>query len=78
MLSCEELALRNAQSLMVNQQRAAIAGQMGLLLLTGELRRFATSIDLESGAMRSRSITRAEVAQALGKRPTFFTEAATS
>jgi PRTRC genetic system ThiF family protein len=76
-LSCEELALRNAQSLMVNQHMAAIAGQMGLLLLTGELRRFATYLDLESGTMRSRSITRAEVAQALGKRPGFFKDAAT-
>jgi hypothetical protein len=57
---------------------AAIAGQMVRLLLTGEPRRFATSMDLERGAMRSRSISRAEVAAALGKHPGFFTAAATS
>ncbi len=57
---------------------AAFAGHIGLLLLTGKSCRFATSIDRERGAMRSRSITRAEVAQALGKRPWFFTEAITS
>jgi PRTRC genetic system ThiF family protein len=53
-LSCVEIALRNAQSLMVNQNVAAIAADYLLrLVMTGGLRKFATYIDLPSGACKS-------------------------
>lgn len=61
-LSCAEMALRDAQGLMVNQRMAAEAGDMlARMLLTRDLTRFATYFDLESGSARSRYITRQEV-----------------
>jgi PRTRC genetic system ThiF family protein len=69
-LSCEEILARNAQSLTVNQQVAAVAGHYLVeLLLTGTLKRFATYFDLQSGSMRSNYITPEAVAKAVGQTP---------
>jgi PRTRC genetic system ThiF family protein len=54
-LSCEELASRNAQSLLVNQRVAVELGEYLVeLLLVKNLRRFATYFDLETGSSCSR------------------------
>jgi PRTRC genetic system ThiF family protein len=54
-LSCAELASRNAQSLLVNQRVAVELGEYLVeLLLVKSLRRFATYFDLEMGASCSR------------------------
>jgi PRTRC genetic system ThiF family protein len=54
-LSCEELASRNAQSLLINQRVAVEMGEYLVeLLLVKNLRRFATYFDLETGSSRSR------------------------
>lgn len=54
-LSCEQLAMLNAQSLMVNQRVAAEAADFLLrLTLTRDLRRFATYFDLSCGSARSK------------------------
>jgi hypothetical protein len=52
-LSCAEIALRNRQSLFVNQAIAAVAAEYLMLLVGGGLRMFGTYIDLPSGARRS-------------------------
>ncbi len=57
-LSCEELAARNAQSLTANQMMAALAADyLSGLLLTRELRTYATYMDLHAKAMKSKPIT---------------------
>lgn len=57
-LSCEEMALANAQSLMINQRVAAEAADYLLrLLVTGGLKKFQTYIDLPSGTTKSTYIT---------------------
>jgi PRTRC genetic system ThiF family protein len=54
-LSCEELASRNAQSLLINQRVAVEMGEYLVeLLLVKNLRRFATYFDLETGSSLSR------------------------
>lgn len=54
-LSCEELASRNAQSLLINQRVAVEMGEYLVeLLLVKNLRRFATYFDIETGSSRSR------------------------
>ena len=54
-LSCAELMRRNAQSLMVNHFVAGIAGDyLVRLLVTGNLRRYATYFDLEACSTRNR------------------------
>ncbi len=53
-LSCAELMLRNAQSLMINQAVASAASTLlHRLLLTGDLRIFATYLDLVAGSQKS-------------------------
>lgn len=53
-LSCAELAALNAQSLAINQRVAAEAADMiGRLLVTHDLKRFATYFDLDSGTAQS-------------------------
>ncbi len=53
-LSCAELALANAQGLIVNQRVAAEAADyLARLLIHQNLRRFATWFDLASGAVRN-------------------------
>lgn len=57
-LSCEAMAARNAQSLTANQMMAAIAADyLNNLLLTRELRTYATHVDLHSKSMRSKYVT---------------------
>lgn len=57
-LSCAELALRNAQSLTINQSQAAVMAEYLLdLLIAGNLRRFATYLDAPSGIQRSKYTT---------------------
>lgn len=63
-LSCEQLALLNAQSLSINQRVAAEATDYLLGLTTGNLRRFATYFDLASGSTRSLYLTEAAVLNA--------------
>lgn len=56
-LSCEQLTMLNAQSLMVNQRVAAEAADYLLrLTVTRDLRRFATYFDLTSGSAKSKYI----------------------
>ena len=56
-MSCEQMALANAQSLTVNQMVAAIAADYLVgLTLTQQLKSFATFFDLGSKSMRSRYI----------------------
>lgn len=72
-LSCAELAAANAQSLTINQAVAAVAADYLLrLLMTGDLRRFATYLDLPSGVQTSRYTTPARVAAAIGQEASFF------
>jgi PRTRC genetic system ThiF family protein len=69
-LSCAELAVQDAQSLAVNQTAAAIATDyLVRMLLSHDLRRFATHFDLASGSARSQYITPEQVAAAVGKPP---------
>lgn len=67
-MSCAEIQAANNQSLAVNQQVAAVATDYLLRLVSGGLKRFATYFDLESGSMRSRSITPEEIA-GLARKP---------
>jgi PRTRC genetic system ThiF family protein len=57
-LSCADLALLDSQGLAINPRVAAEAGDyLVRMLLTGDLRKFATYLDLESGAARSAYLT---------------------
>ena len=61
-LSCAEMALQNSQGLAINQRMAAEAADyLVRMLITKDLRRFATYIDLESGSSRSKYITKKEL-----------------
>ncbi len=60
--SCAEMAMRGAQGLTINQAMAAImADYIFRIVLTQDLRRYATFVDLASGVMTSKYITRKEV-----------------
>lgn len=62
-LSCAELALANAQGLIVNQRVAAEAADyLARLLVHQNLRRFATYFDLASGSVKNYYITPEEIA----------------
>ena len=61
-LSCGEIAMLDEQGLSINQAIASIAADYLLrLLLTQNLEKFQTYIDLNSGSMRSTFITRANL-----------------
>jgi len=61
-LSCADAALAGAQGLTVNATVAAIAADyLYRMLITKDLEKFATYVDLAAGSMRSRYITSAEV-----------------
>lgn len=65
-LSCAELMRRNAQSLMVNHFVASIAGDYLMrLLVTKNLRRYATYFDLETCSTRNKYITPESIAQTI-------------
>ena len=56
-LSCAEMALIDAQGLAINQNIAGIAADyLVRLLVTHDLRRWGSYIDVESGSMRSKYI----------------------
>lgn len=62
-LSCAELALANAQGLIVNQRVAAEAADyLARLLVHQNLRRFATYFDLASGGVKNYYIAPEEIA----------------
>lgn len=57
-LSCAEMALQDSQGLAINQRVAAEAADyLVRMLITKDLMKFATYIDLESGTTRSNYIT---------------------
>lgn len=57
-LSCAEMALQDSQGLAINQRVAAEAADyLVRMLVTQDLRKMATFIDLESGTSKSRYIT---------------------
>jgi len=57
-MSCAEMALADSQGLAINQRMAAEAADyLVRMLVTQDLRKMATFIDLESGTARSRYIT---------------------
>ena len=61
-LSCAEMALLDSQGLTINQRMAAEAADYLMrLLITKDLTRYATYIDLESGTTRSKYITEKEI-----------------
>ncbi len=61
-LSCAQLAVRNAQSLSINQRVAVEASDYLLRLLVNKnLQRFATYFDMASGSCKSRYIVPKEV-----------------
>ncbi|MCE1255785.1 MAG: ThiF family adenylyltransferase [Anaerolineae bacterium] len=61
-ISCAEMALRDAQGLSINQRIAAEAADYLMrMLITLDLRKFATYIDLSSGSCKSRYITQAVI-----------------
>ena len=63
-MSCAEIALLDEQGLTINQSIAAIAADyLKRLLLTEDLDRFQTYIDLASGSMKSTYITPANLRQ---------------
>jgi PRTRC genetic system ThiF family protein len=57
-LSCADMALQDSQGLAINQRMAAEAADyLVRMLITRDLKKFATYIDLESGTTRSKYIT---------------------
>jgi PRTRC genetic system ThiF family protein len=72
-LSCAELMRRNAQSLMVNHYVASVAGDYLMrLLLTKDLRRYATYFDLAAGGTRNLYLTPENLACTAGCRPRYL------
>jgi len=57
-LSCADMAMQDSQGLAINQRMAAEAADyLVRMLITHDLKKFATYIDLESGTTRSKYIT---------------------
>ena len=57
-LSCAEIMLQDSQGMAINQRMAAEAADyLVRMLITRDLKKFATYIDLESGVCKSRYIT---------------------
>jgi PRTRC genetic system ThiF family protein len=55
--SCEQMALWNTQSLLVNQRAAVIVAQYVAALVGGTLNSYVTHFDLPTGTIRSQPIT---------------------
>lgn len=66
-LSCEEAAIANAQSMSINHRIADEALDMLLRLLSGTLTRFATYVNCKHGSAWSRFNTPEEIATVIGK-----------
>jgi len=64
-LSCAELAMLNAQSLMVNPQTAVLMAEIALELVSGCLKRFAVCFDQTSGVTTSKYTTSAAIMRIL-------------
>jgi PRTRC genetic system ThiF family protein len=78
-VSCAELLLANAQSLTINAAMAdELADYLYRLLVTGDLKKFATFIDQPSGTKRSLYTSREALAQAIKRDPSFFLESQAS
>lgn len=61
-ISCADMAIRSSQGLGINQRMAAEAADyLVRMLVTKDLRKMATYIDLESGSCRSTYITKKEI-----------------
>ncbi len=72
-LSCAELLLVNAQSMTINPAMAIEgADYLYRLLMSGNLKKFATYLDLPAGTKRSHYITPQALANVLGCEPSFF------
>lgn len=72
-LSCAELAMLNEQGLTINAAMAGIAADyLFRLLLTKDLKKFCTTLDLGAGTMRSRYTSREGLREALELPPAFF------
>lgn len=57
-LSCADMALRDSQGMAINQRMAAeMADYLIRLLITKDLRKYATYVDLETGSCQSKYIT---------------------
>lgn len=70
-MSCAERIMRGEQSLNINQRVAVEIGEMLTeLVLTNNLRRFATYFDLESGTSRSSYCTTDSLSKALNQAET--------
>lgn len=67
-LSCAEMAMQDSQGLAINQRMAAEAADyLVRMLITKDLRKFATYIDLESGSCQSKYINAELVKEYLPK-----------
>jgi PRTRC genetic system ThiF family protein len=66
-LSCEESAIANAQSMSINYRIADEALDMLLRLLSGTLTRFATYVNCKYGTAWSKFNTREDIAKIIGK-----------
>ena len=73
-LSCEQMALRQTQSLTINQSIASIAATYLLKLLSGQLKYFQTYLNLDAMVVKSSYITPQTVAAAIGQNPDFFNQ----
>ncbi len=72
-LSCAELLAANAQSMTINAAMAIEgADYLYRLLITGNLKKFATYLDLPAGTKRSHYTTPEALARVLGCKPSFF------
>ena len=75
-LSCAELLAANAQAMTINAAMAIEgADYLYRLLVTGDLKKFATFIDLPSGTTRSHYTTPKMLADVIGRKPAFFKQA---
>lgn len=66
-LSCAEMAMAQAQSLLVNPQVATLMGRYVVDLLNNRLTKFATHFDQQTGTMVSQYTTQASLAAALAR-----------
>ncbi|MFO0258657.1 MAG: ThiF family adenylyltransferase [Pseudanabaena sp.] len=71
-LSCEEAAISNAQSMSINHRIADEALDMLIRLLSGTLTRFATYVNCKYGTAWSRFNTPEEIAKTIGKPERFL------
>ncbi len=72
-LSCAQLLAARAQSMTINAAMAdEAADYLYRLLVTGDLKRFATYIDLPTGTKRSHYTTPPTLARIIGRTPSFF------